>query len=434
MTRRGIPEVRFNLYDRNAERPTHIVLYFHYRDKRLKYYTTEKVVPDGWDFIRQRALTTRKFPEGPAINDTLNRLEYLTRKTYRENPDIDPADFRRTLDIEMGHIIPEPANQPQKITLISFIEREYQRRKESNPEARNTWKVIPLVKNQLEAYGAKAGKIPDFQDMNTIFFDAFRTFMYKNNYRINYAVKILKTLRALLAKAYETGATDSTEFQKIKKLGYIKTDEITLTPDEINRMLHFDFTDRPDLEKARDLFLIGYFTALRFSDFRDIRPEHIIDLGGIKCISKMQKKERTQVTVPILPALDTLLSRYGYNTTKGFFTEQTLNQKLKEIAQCIGMTERILIKDTQGGIERETEKVRYEMISTHTARRSYATNMIQAKVSTNLIMFALDHKTEEQTRHYARIDQLENAQALYRELHHLMNDPANAFMFEQEKK
>jgi integrase len=74
------------------------------------------------------------------------------------------------------------------------------------------------------------------------------------------------------------------------------------------------------------------------------------------------------------------------------------------------------------------------MISTHTARRSYATNMIQAKVSTNLIMFALDHKTEEQTRHYARIDQLENAQALYRELHHLMNDPANAFMFEQEKK
>jgi integrase len=439
MPRVRFPQVRFTLYStKDVLRKTYIYAYFHYKGKRLRYVTGERVCPDGWDFERQRAKVSRKYLDGPDINDRLNRLESLIIKIFRDSNfgDIEPAEFSKQLDILMGFSAPEKKKDKERRvpTLMEFIDEYLQDAKTNKPDGRNSWKIIPLLQNQLKAYSADKGRELDFKDMNPRFFDTFKAWLYAppRNYRINYVTKLFRVLRTILGRAHDYGIMepDNIGFKKIS-VSYVRTDEISLTAAEIRQMLEYDFSDKPALERTRDLFLIGYFAGgMRWSDYRDIRPEHIKEVDGMRVIQKVSKKVKSLLVIPIIPVLDKLLAKYQYNTTKIVSSDVVLNRNIKEVCRLLGMTELVIIRDNQGGVTIEKEVPRYEMIASHTARRSFATNLTKANVPTSLISFALDHKTEAQTKHYIRIDQTENAKLLSVALKGLQDDKENGFMFE----
>ena len=67
---------------------------------------------------------------------------------------------------------------------------------------------------------------------------------------------------------------------------------------------------------------------------------------------------------------------------------------------------------TEGGKLVETVKQKFELITTHTARRSGATNMFNAGIPTIRIMKITGHKTEKAFMKYIKISQEENAKSL----------------------
>ena len=135
-----------------------------------------------------------------------------------------------------------------------------------------------------------------------------------------------------------------------------------------------------------------------------------------------QQKTGNPVVIPILDdKLETLLKKYDY--TMPSITDQEFNRTIKEIGKKLSETipslaikERTLLKKQEKLAEKRNSctferdslgnvlKPRYQLISTHTARRSGITNMwLSKKYSVGMMMSVSGHKDERTFRDYVKL-------------------------------
>lgn len=158
--------------------------------------------------------------------------------------------------------------------------------------------------------------------------------------------------------------------------------EVNITPltkEELMRIANKDFgIDR--LNQVRDLFVFAANTALSYCDLTSIRREDIQHEGDVMYLKK--KRGKTGVTY-ILPLNDTaieLLKKYDYELP--VISNQRYNSYLKEIADICG------IKKT---------------LTTHLARHTAATLMLNAGLSIEVVSKILGHSNTKMTQHYAKL-------------------------------
>jgi len=159
---------------------------------------------------------------------------------------------------------------------------------------------------------------------------------------------------------------------------------------------------------CRDRFLVGCFTALRISDYRAISVEEnfIGDFIHIKT-----RKTGEPVIIPIHPIIRDILSRNN-NTIPKIPSQQAFGSTIKRVCKKAGITESVLWERTVGKKIVRKRIPKYRLVSSHTARRSGATNMYLAGIPTARIMLLTGHKTESAFFKYIRIRKEENAKIL----------------------
>jgi integrase len=101
----------------------------------------------------------------------------------------------------------------------------------------------------------------------------------------------------------------------------------------------------------------------------------------------------------------------GYDFDHPLF-EQKLNDQIKDVARIAGIDQDILVTRNAGGKIVEKTYKKYERISSHTARRSFATNAYKAGIPTIAIMKVTGHKRESTFLRYIRISEKENTEML----------------------
>jgi hypothetical protein len=93
-------------------------------------------------------------------------------------------------------------------------------------------------------------------------------------------------------------------------------------------------------------------------------------------------------------------------------SDQKHNQQIKAIGKLAGINEEVILSKTRGGKRIETVKSKYEFITSHTARRSGATNMYLAGIDLKFIQDILGHSKIEQTISYIKVSAEDNAKRL----------------------
>src|SRR5574344_1365351 len=172
---------------------------------------------------------------------------------------------------------------------------------------------------------------------------------------------------------------------------------IYLNYDEIEKIENVDLN--PSLDNARKLFLIGCDTGLRFSDFSRLTIDNITDNG--KHIKIKQQKTGGYVTLPLHPYLrDNILP---YIDKIKPITNQALNRAIKEICRLAGINDPVVREYTKGGRKEKETHEKWEVVKTHTARRSFATNMHNDGISDSDIMKMTGHKTTASFAKYLKI-------------------------------
>lgn len=180
---------------------------------------------------------------------------------------------------------------------------------------------------------------------------------------------------------------------------------VYLTLEELNRLNSLKLT--PSAAAVRDRFLVGCFTALRFSDYSQLTKENIIGNN----IEIKTRKTGIKVIIPIHPIIYEILKRNN-GDFPNIKSEVAFNKVVKTICKKAGINTNILYERTIGlRVVRKMVK-KYELVSSHTARRSGATNMYLAGIPTARIMLLTGHTTEQSFFRYIRIGKEENARTL----------------------
>lgn len=159
---------------------------------------------------------------------------------------------------------------------------------------------------------------------------------------------------------------------------------------------------------AKDLFLVGCFTGMRFSDYSKLTSKNIVG----NTIQRKTKKTGEVVIIPVHRIIRDIIQSYNNNFPSYENSLQNFNTMIKRICKRAGLTDKVLVERTRGNkIGRKTIN-RYEMIGSHTARRSFATNAYLAGIQPARIMLITGHKTESSFFKYIRINKKENAREL----------------------
>lgn len=204
----------------------------------------------------------------------------------------------------------------------------------------------------------------------------------------------------------------SSEFMSITA----KAQDVYLLESEIDSIYNFDFSNDLRLDKARDLFIIGLRTGLRISDFMRIKVTDI-HKGYFEITTK---KTDHSVVIPIHSQVKKIMTKYKGLPSK--ISDQKFNEYIKEVCKIVGLDKmvqgsKMVLVDEK---KKQYRKVlgmypKYELIKSHTCRRSFATNLYMSNELKPLTIMAITgHTTESQFLKYIKVTQKEHAEKLSR--------------------
>ena len=230
----------------------------------------------------------------------------------------------------------------------------------------------------------------------------------RGKYKPNVIGKFVKSMKAMLRYAYENNYTTNDDFKRREFKVYKENVEtVYLTEKELNSLYKLELNENDSC--VRDSFIVSSYTGLRYSDIARLQQKHL-DFEH-KLLTIVTQKTNTLVVIPMHPKVEAIFRKYGYQPPK-VQSNQSTNRVLKRLCRKAGITNFVSIVETSGGIKHEVTYEKCDMITSHTARRSFATNAYRAGIPSLSIMQITGHSTETSFMKYIRISKEENAIAL----------------------
>lgn len=387
------------------------MIYFRFRIGRQLDFNASigyTVLKKHWDF--KTGLPKRMPSSIPEYRLIMARIEGLTshfsnfiykNETERKIPSYDEVKTH------FDSYLTKPLKKQAQITLFEFIDSFIENAK-VNPNpitkklvAKCTITSYNRVKQILQAFNNEVYKI-NFDNIDYEFYTDFNKWAESKNYSRNYIGKIIKTLKTFLNEATEQGINTNTAFQS-KKFTVIKeeSDNIYLSIKELNQLWKLDLSNNKPLETARNLFLIGAFTGLRISDFNQLDNSNFKTVNNIEILQVKTQKTGKNVAIPLHPIVKTIVEQ-----TPEILNKSISNPDLNRLIKIVGKQAQINTLEsttiTKGGKEISIQQPKYELITSHTARRSFCTNAYLMGLPAIDIMAISGHKSEKVFLNYIK--------------------------------
>lgn len=165
---------------------------------------------------------------------------------------------------------------------------------------------------------------------------------------------------------------------------------------------------RLDIEpELRDAFLLGCQLGMRHSDFVRLTPMH----RQGDAVNINTQKTGKAVWVPLSPLAIELWEKCNGQPAAPHDSD-VMARGIRRLGEAAGLNADVLFSRTEGGIKIERWKKKWELMSTHTMRRSFATNAMKAGVPILSIMKVTGHKTIDAFMRYIRVSDEEHARTL----------------------
>jgi len=417
---------KFYLKDKKSSIPTPIYLLFDNGVNRSKLYIQESISPKDWNATKGEARKTlngysdfnfklNKIKDGATgIHTELTKRNEFTLIAFRER-------FRDFIDVLNNRAKKDTSTAKNSIneSLVNFA--KYHIDLTTDKLSYNTIltriQTLELLKDFEQFKKIKL----TFDAINLDTYDMLVSYLKRQRKLSPHTIgKHIKNFKLFLNEATERGYNKNFEYKKKKFTATIEknadeVENIYLTDSEIIQLYRHDFSNDKKLEKVRDLFVIGCYTGLRFSDLTKLNTENI---NG-DFINVSTQKTNDKVIVPIHFSVREILSKYE-QLSKGLprsISNQKMNKYLKEIGELAGINTTVIITKTRQGLKTTANIPKYKLMTTHTARRSFATNLYKSDFPTIEIMKITGHRTETAFMKYIKVTKEETAQRLKEHWH-----------------
>jgi integrase len=259
--------------------------------------------------------------------------------------------------------------------------------------APNTVKNYQTFKKIIEEFEAFIKRPLRFIDLSPELVEKFKNWLLKKKgYAINHAGKSLAFLKSVSKDAEKLGVTIHLNALKIEAFTESNEDRyiVTLSFDELQLIEKAELT-RAALINARKWLLLGCELGQRGEDLMRIRPSDFRKIDEDMIVDILQQKGKKHVSVPITPRAKKILD----NSFPEKIALQNLNDYIKDVVKAAGIDELLEGKKYDAGTKRKVfgKYPKYELITSHTCRRSFATNYYKS-IPTTVIMGITGHVKE----------------------------------------
>lgn len=298
-----------------------------------------------------------------------------------------------------------------KCTLIECINKMCEIKSRSHPKIAQNYRMLV---NKLESIEKQFGCTIMPAMISSIFWNHFIPFLSDQGLKYSTIGHIKANLVSVLNWSSKYGVKLNPSYNEVDIPNYISS-KVSLTPDEISHIYHFKIdqidlysfrsnkTTKPrknkieTLERVRDMFVLGCNLGQRYSDLVRISPENFKN-GHFSIV---QQKTGNKCFVPINTlSIDSritwaILKKYNYHAP---YTGDinNYNRYLHELLYNIGedFLEDVYIDNKINGVITREVKKRYQLISSHSSRRSFATINTLRNIPRNTILRATGHSSE----------------------------------------
>jgi site-specific recombinase XerD len=240
------------------------------------------------------------------------------------------------------------------------------------------------VSNDLKEFELSAEKKILLKEINAEVYDNIIVWLEDLNYQPSTISRFIKRIKFLCARAIQCGYSVSKNYNdKV----FIEANESNivvpvLNLDEIQSIYELDFSHDDEMDNIRDLFIIQLFSGIRISDMMNSLSTENVKNGFIELKTS---KTGAWVSIPCHEYTKNILSkRFGQLPRK--VAENEYNKQIKIICMLAKIDEVIYGKKFDADKNRKIAKYypKYELITSHSTRRSLAT-MLQDKISQNAL-------------------------------------------------
>lgn len=382
----------------------------------LTYYPGIALTSD-WNADRQRF--NPKTPELENLNKQILKIEVAFNNVIET---IDPFTIENKKLIEL--IEENMKDKPRVTPFFEYCDQFFKHASDQFTRRRSQ-QVLTAI-NKIREFNPNLS----FEQIDKHFYRDFTKFLRDKDFSINYIGAIIKNLKRILNYATENDDNINLSFKNFKK----PTEEvfnIYLDEDEINRIYNLVIDEKAVIEfhknkkeiidgkevqvdksqflskftikrqikalnRARKLFVVGCWTGLRVENYLSIDPELHVDLSA-GFIHAIANKNGPKLRIPVHKLVKQIVEVDGFPES---ISQQKLNEHIKILGEMANINDTIIFTRTKGNRRVEYTKKKYEMITTHTARRSFASNLISRGIPKQFIMAVTGHKTESSFNKY----------------------------------
>jgi integrase len=399
---------------------TYLMLLVSCCDGRMKMSTGVKAHVTDWE--KRKPLTSVQ-----ATNERLYQLTDWVNEYFslmKDKKFVKKDDLKAFLQGKDGKGIVSKMQEGSFFTIVqSLIDRmgkagdiRYKKKKQDKPHSEGTirnWKKTLVTLRQFDP-------MLSMEDIDLTTYEKFKIWGRKQitikvnpvtkerfevPYSENYIGALIKDWTSMLSLAFNQFLSKNT-IHKHKDFTQIGEDpiKVSLTEDEIDLFKNLKLTGSKEL--IRDRFLMNVYMGFRIGDFETLTKKNIIIIDGKKYVKVVNtQKANTVATVPFHPLSQEIFEKY--NGFPPYIHRNIVNTEIKIIAQSIGITDEIDMKDG-------TTCEKWELITTHTCRRNAINYYIDKEASTYDIAMALGLDEKTVLKYYADRNSDKSAQRLSR--------------------
>lgn len=379
----------------------------------LKYYIGESINPAFWNTNNYRAKGSSKFPEHPEFNTRLDNIESMVKATllHFKNMEISPTkvELKTELDKRIKPNVPIEEVKGDNIKTMNIVQfTDYLIK--NLALRKGTLTSYGVVKRNLIEYEKKNKKVLTFKNVDIDFYNSFVKYLTNLGLSQNTIGTRIKILKTIIRNADERDIEVSKDYLKRSfSKPHEETEKVYLNEAELNTI--YKLCDLPKyLDSVRDTFLIGCYTGLRYSDLSRLTKDNITTENTIQI--KVEKSKGGQIIdIPIHPHVRQIFEKYDYSLPAKI-SNQKYNDYIKLVVKQAEIDEPITREQRIKGMIATTTTPKYDLVTSHTARRSFATNAFLADVPVLAIMKITGHKTETSFMKYIKMSSKDNAMKL----------------------
>lgn len=370
---------------------------------------------DSWNNTKQQVKAKADETQKDFINNNLIDLEKHIIQTYNveynSRQHIGKDWLKLNINKYFGRAL---TNEQYKVYYLDwaqkFIDEAPTRLYKGKPITKRTIQHYTTTLNKLKAFEEHKKTKLRFENIDLIFYRGFvdycRTVENLGNNTIGgYITNFKMWCKNIELEGYPINPQyKHSDFSAIQN----DTKDVYLNEAEINQVFEYDFSNNLKLSNTRDLFIIGLRTGLRISDFLRLDQSNLND----KNITITTFKTGQKVIIPIHKQISKVLANRN-GLLPHSISDQKFNEYVKEVCKTAGLTEKIEGAKMNSTTRRKESGIfeKWELISSHTCRRSFATNLY-GKLPNKTIMAITGHATEAQFLSYIKITNSEFADIL----------------------